>query len=63
MPRPTASALCRILVARGFACPTSWWDSCLHFDNCQPKVITDVISGVVVDSAVVDALVKFGDSS
>ena len=32
------------------------------FDNCQPEVASDVISGVVVDPSGVDFSVKLGDS-
>ena len=34
----------------------------LNVGNCQPEVVSDVISGVVVDQAGVKVPVKFGDS-
>ena len=40
----------------------SIFDRLLNFDNCQPEVVSDVISGVVVDSTGVKVRVKFGDS-
>ena len=36
--------------------------SCLNFDNWQPEVVSDVISGVVIDPAGVKVRVKLGDS-
>ena len=34
---------------------------CFNFNNCQPEVVSDVISGVVVDPTGVKILVKLGD--
>ena len=34
----------------------------LNFDSYQPEVVSDVISGVVVDPRGVKVFVKFGDS-
>ena len=33
-----------------------------NFDNCQPEVVSDVISGMVVEPTCVKVVVKFGDS-
>ena len=38
------------------------FDRFLHFDNCQTEVVSDVISGVVVDPINVKTQVKFADS-
>ena len=54
MPPPTA--LGRI------ACPTNWWAPCFKFDNFQPEVASDVISGVFVEPTGVKVPVKFDDS-
>ena len=42
------------------ACGT--FDRSLNFDNCQPEVDSDVISGVAVDPRSVKIHVKVGDS-
>ena len=56
------TALGRILVTQRFACPTHWWASCLNFDNRQPEVVSDVISGMSVKDVGMDACGNFGDS-
>ena len=38
------------------------FDRYLNFDNCQPELVSDVISGAVVDLTGVKVPVKFGDS-
>ena len=38
------------------------FDHFLNFDHCQPEVVSDVKSGVVVDPRGVKVHVKFGDS-
>ena len=38
------------------------FDRFLNFDNCQLEVVSDVISGVVIDPTGVKVRVKFGDS-
>ena len=38
------------------------FDRILNFDNCQLEVVSDVISGMVVDPTGVKVPVKFGDS-
>ena len=38
------------------------FDILLNFDNCQPEVVSDVISVVVVDPTGVKAPVEFGYS-
>ena len=34
----------------------------MNFDNCQPEIVSDVVSGVFVDPTGVKVQVKFGDS-
>ena len=38
------------------------FDRVFNFDNCQTEVVSDVISGMVVDPTGVKARVKFDDS-
>ena len=35
---------------------------CLNFNNCQPEVVSDVISGTVDHDVGVDVCANFGDS-
>ena len=60
MPPVTASS--RILEVRRFACLTNWWASCLNFDNYQPEVASDVISGNVDQDVGMDVCANLGDS-
>ena len=36
--------------------------SCLNSDNCQPEVVSDVISGLAFQFADMDVIASFGDS-
>ena len=49
-------------IYRGEAVVYGIFDRYLNFDNCQPELVSDVISGAVVDPTGVKIRVKFGDS-